>query len=530
MAEPATLLYLEPDDEITSVVRRLRESDAGRVVLVASGRSKATTSAVALRLLAGVAAEEGREVALVADAAGRALAAEAGIPAFASVAEANADDAVPAEPPPARRAQIRVVRGDEARAVPVAPGVGPGDETMAVPVAASAPAPPRTRAARPPRSTRRGFSRAAVGVLVALLLLAVGALAAVAPAASIVVVPNRLPIEPVTYTISLPVDELDEGQVEAETEGTATGVFSDPTPAVGEVTFSNYNTSPVRVDAGTQVAAGEVVFATAETIVVPTGFFTIPGSARVGVTAIEPGPSGNLPADAIDTVLDEAVRDALRAFSDNPNRIVRNEQPTGGGEENEEPEVTREDVTRARRAIRDDLSGQLAGELEDDPQLVYGPIEADDPRIPIPGNLIGRRGEEMFSLSGTQAYRRASIRLADVVTAATERLLGDESVIPAGRQVVADTIAVEVLGVTAAGEELEVEVTVSAEGDPTLDEAEIRDRVVGLGEAEAEAALAPLGEVDVELWPGWVDSVPQLAWRIELRIEDGPSPSGSASP
>ena len=35
--------------------------------------------------------------------------------------------------------------------------------------------------------------------------------------------------------------------MEAETQGTATGVFSDPTPAVGEVTFSNYNTSPVRV-------------------------------------------------------------------------------------------------------------------------------------------------------------------------------------------------------------------------------------------------------------------------------------------
>ena len=51
------LLYLEPDDEITSVIRRLRGADVGRVVLVAPGRSRATSSVVALRLLARAAAE-----------------------------------------------------------------------------------------------------------------------------------------------------------------------------------------------------------------------------------------------------------------------------------------------------------------------------------------------------------------------------------------------------------------------------------------------------------------------------------------
>src|SRR4029453_10352345 len=96
MADDTQLLYLEPDDEVTSVVRRLREADASRVVLVASGRTKATTSAVALRLRAQVAAEEGHELILVADPGARALAAEAGIAAFASVADANVEGAVPA--------------------------------------------------------------------------------------------------------------------------------------------------------------------------------------------------------------------------------------------------------------------------------------------------------------------------------------------------------------------------------------------------------------------------------------------------
>ncbi|HEX6129165.1 MAG TPA: baseplate J/gp47 family protein [Candidatus Limnocylindria bacterium] len=532
MAEPATLLYLEPDDEITSVVRRLREADATRVVLVASGRSKATTSAVALRLLAGVAAEEGREIALVADAAGRGLAGEAGIAAFASVAEATADDPVPSEPAPARLAPIRVVRGEEARvaAAPPPPRPGPSDETRAAPVVAPPPGPSRPAMARPPWNRGRPWPRAVGGALVVGLLLSVGLLAAVAPAASIVITPTRLPIQPVQYTLVLTATDAEEGEVSAEAEGEVTGVFRDPSPAVGEVTFSNYNTSPVRVDAGTQVAAGDVVFATAETVVVPTGFFTIPGTERVAITAVEPGPAGNLPADAIDTILNEAVRNALRAFSDNPNRIVRNEEATAGGAENRQPEVIQEDVDAAVQRVREDLSAQLDEALGHDPTLVYGPARAGEPQLEVPEDLVGRRGEETFMISGTLTYRRPHVTLAEVRDAAIERVRDDPGAAPEGRQVVPDSVEVEVGEVAGEGDELSVTVTVTADSDPLLDDAAIRERVAGRTEEEAETDLAWLGEVDVELWPGWVDRVPELEWRIELRVKGEPEPSGSGSP
>jgi hypothetical protein len=540
MADQPTLLYLEPDDEITSVVRRLRDAEPGRVVLVASGRSKATTSAVALRLLAGVATEEGREVALVADAAGRALAAEAGIPAFASVAEASAEGAVPAAPPPARRAPIRVVRGDEARVTAAAPPEAPSrpgslEETMTVPAAQpQAREQPRPRRRAPPSSqrpatapgrrarppTQRGVPAAFLVMLTAAALVTVGFLAAVAPAATISIVPNREPIDPVAYAISLPVADVESGELRAEVERRATGVFSDPTPASGVVTFLNYNTSPVRVAAGTRVAAGEIVFATLEDIIVPTGFFTIPGTEDVAITAVNPGPEGNVAADAIDTVLDEDVRNALRAFSDNPNRIVRNQDPTGGGEENEEPEVTEQDVGRARRAIRADLEEQLAEALAEDEELVYAEAEPGEITFDVPEDLVGRRGEGTFTLSGTLAYERANMLLADVEAAAAQRLLDDETVVPSGRQVAPDTITVEVGEARREGDEMTVDVLVSADTDPVLDEAAIRERVAGRTVAEAEAALEELGEVTVDLWPDWVDRVPQLQFRINIRSVD----------
>ena len=37
MSESPAVVYLEADDEITSVVRRVRATDAGRVIVVAPG-------------------------------------------------------------------------------------------------------------------------------------------------------------------------------------------------------------------------------------------------------------------------------------------------------------------------------------------------------------------------------------------------------------------------------------------------------------------------------------------------------------
>jgi hypothetical protein len=44
---------------------------------------------------------------------------------------------------------------------------------------------------------------------------------------------------------------------------------------------------------------------------------------------------------------------------------------------------------------------------------------------------------------------------------------------------------------------------------------------------EAQAELADVGEASVELWPGWVSTVPGVAWRVEVVIEE-PIPPASA--
>ena len=88
---PGGVLYLDIDDEITSAAARIRAADGGRVVVVLPYGSRVATSRINFRLLARDAQTNGKRLSVVAgDAAARALAASAGLPVFASVAEYEA--------------------------------------------------------------------------------------------------------------------------------------------------------------------------------------------------------------------------------------------------------------------------------------------------------------------------------------------------------------------------------------------------------------------------------------------------------
>src|SRR5262245_57656015 len=84
----AGIVYLDVDDEITSAAARIRASTATRVALVVPYGSRIATSRMNFRLLSREAVMSNRRLSIVAgDAASRSLAASAGLPVFASVAE-----------------------------------------------------------------------------------------------------------------------------------------------------------------------------------------------------------------------------------------------------------------------------------------------------------------------------------------------------------------------------------------------------------------------------------------------------------
>lgn len=91
-----TVCYLEVDDEITDAVARLRSAEDRDFILFLPAGSRVATSRINLRLLAREGQERDVTVAVVSPEAGvRSLAISAGMPAYASVEEAETalDDA-----------------------------------------------------------------------------------------------------------------------------------------------------------------------------------------------------------------------------------------------------------------------------------------------------------------------------------------------------------------------------------------------------------------------------------------------------
>ncbi len=543
MPDETQLIYLEPDDEITTVVRRLREADAPRLVLVASGRTKATTSAVALRLLAQVAAEEGRGIVLVADAAARALAAEAGIPAFASVADANAEGAVPAPAQPPAAAPIHVLRGEEAPAivderptsVPARPVAARGmEETQAVPLPPPQVAAPRPHPRRPtpvrdrrPRESRQGIPTVALVVLLALLAAMGVAIGTVLPAASINIQRRPVAIGPLDYPVTPDVQAADGPTLESTQQGEATGQRIRLTAATGAVLLINYSDGDVLVPAGTVVSANsQILFQTTQGVTVPDANFFFPGTAETSIEAVEPGLSGNVDSLAIDRIEDKEVDRALRGPGPDQRRI-RNDDPTGGGDDKELLVVRRADVLRVKNAIRRDLEEQLAAAREGTADRIYASGDEPEPEIPVPSDLVGHASEGPFTfeLTGRLADEGRYVLRPDAEAAARAQLLADPEAIPEGATITPASIEVEIGEATLDGDTMTVATVVRAEATPDVNEEALRATVAGLTADEAEAALASMGQSHVELWPFWVDRVPQLGWRISIDVQSADASS-----
>jgi hypothetical protein len=525
------LLYLEPDDEITSVVRRLRGADVGRVVLVAPGRSRATSSVVALRLLARAAADTGRSMALVADASTRALAGEAGIAAFASVGDATSGTPSPAEPMTPTRAPIHVVRGAGfARSQPpkAAPPTDGLDETVAVHL------PPPSRPTGGSRRFRGGGLIPRWPWLAALLVVALAVGAALLPGATVRITPVTEAVGPIAYPISIPVIGHVTDELESSKPGTATGERLEKVPATGIVTFSNWNSFQVDVPQGTQVSVGgTIAFLTIERISVPKRRSFLnpePGQRSVGVVAVEPGTGGNVGAGAIDTIDDLSVRVLLRAFDDNTNRLVVNDDATTGGVETSHPVIQQSDIDAVVAAIEADLQQQLSDALDAEADRLYaGAPDTEVPVVNIPDDLLGTEDETTFELRGTLEFDRAYGSKPDAETAARAALLGDPEATPLGTTILEETIDIEMGNATVTGDSLQIRASVNAQAAAKIDHAAARDLVAGKTVEEARRALADLGEVEIDLWPPWVDKVPVLEFRIEVR-EEVHSPTDGASP
>ncbi len=567
----ASVFYLDVDDEITSAAARIRTSEDPRVGLVVPAGSRIATSRINFRLLAREALERNRALSIVStDPAARALAASAGLPVYATVAEFEADQgdqlagqlggqvASTGARPAAGAASVAgiaaagVVGGSAGGAqrarTPVpddtaAYGVAAGG--LAEPVAggrigarSSATAAPSVRAAtRTSRSSGRFVAMGFALIVIALVFGLIGVF--LLPSASITVIPKQEAVTPLTLSIRadplattadpvagvVPAVQLSKDFASFATFN-ATGQKVSATPATGVVRFTNSDTGgPAVIPAGSKVSTqAGVTFITAQDVTVPFAFpnkHFKPGNASVNVTAAGSGPAGNVPSGAI-TVIPSAFNSNLLT--------VTNLTATTGGTSTTTIQIQKKDTDAAVATLTKGLKQQFAAWLLTPDALAPGstpypktgvlsPVAADTD----PATLIGV-AESTFQLTMTATGTETAV---DVSTVSSLVLGHLRSSVPAEFSLVQGSEKVTVGTPRVDGQAVVFPVSATASQVRHLDPDTLRQLVKGKSVDEAAAILSQDGIVQIQTWPGFVNTIPSLDWRFTLTVSASPAPAQS---
>jgi hypothetical protein len=592
---PGRIIYLEVDDEITSAAARIRAADARRIAVVLPYGSRIATSRINFRLLSRDALEHEKRLSMVSgDPATRALAASAGLPVFASVAEYESSlPRMEEEPRP----------GTDVPVVPVSAAQPPADAAemsgldperepdgtlgLVLPASAAAAAaialpgdtvrttlphevdhrgrpsfvPPPPTPGAPARATTGPFGRGAIrmpwvigGAILALALLIAGVGAyLLLPSATIAVTPRPervgpLPVKVVADPNATQPDAV-AGVVPAKTVSVpvsvndtfpATGTRVALTKATGSVRFDNLDpTSTNRVAAGSVVRTESGVrFRTAVTVTVPAG--NLVPDFPTGFKIIPGRVTVNIAA--IDGGPDGNVdANKIVVVPSSENSIflkVTNPDATHGGTRHEFKRITQADVDSAIAALNTSLTAAF-NDAMGDPSLTAGGatvfpetgvLGTPTPTV-VPDTLIGQE-VAAFPLGMSATGTVVTVDPAPVSGIAEAQL---RAAVKPDYKLVPGSISITPGDALVIGQNVTFPVIATAQQVAILDPAGLKAKVLGKPVEEAKAILAPYGQVDLNVWPDWAGSVPSFESRVDLTVEyaaeiQAPTPSSSASP
>jgi hypothetical protein len=294
-------LYIDADEEITSVIDKLKESEARTVLLVIPKGANLLQSVVNLKLLRKKADELGKNIAFVtSDQVGRNLSAQVGIPVYEDTEGRRpvAQTGEPARPPTEETIEVDMSAASRDQS-PVnvhyyRPESGKVDQR-----------------AVPPILVRSTGARRKVLLGLGLFVLAASTILYLYPKTTVVIGVQSVPFdETIDLTIDRTVQEVarnssilpgTEIAVEQEktTTATATGRRTVGETAKGAVTIYNcYQSVPLTLASGRTLTSGGKEFVTTAEVTVPAativGSCTTAGTANVNIEAKAVGADSNL--------------------------------------------------------------------------------------------------------------------------------------------------------------------------------------------------------------------------------------------
>ena len=287
--------------------------------------------------------------------------------------------------------------------------------------------------------------------------------------------------------------------------------------ARGMVSFQNQSETAVTIPAGTVVStstAPPIRFRTLNSVRLPP---RAGSTVQVLIRAEEPGPEGNVPAFAIDT-LDPRLGVAV---------AVVNERPTEGGTTREIGIVTAEERARVRDALLAQLRREALDVLET--QLQPGEnLVADTAQVRV---IEERYGQEIGAQSDvievelTIRATALAVAMAQAQELATS-VLRDR--VPTDYALDDDTLQARVMAVAAEGDGVRLQVTASATAWAEVTKRDVRNAVRGQRADEAIAILEREFELadrpEIRASRLWLGRMPWLPLRIDVILVRNPKP------
>ena len=557
------ILYLEADEEITSVIDKLNDLPGHSVALVLPKHAQLTSSVVNLRLLLAEAKKRKKTIAIVTqDKTGTKLATQVGIPVFASVT-----DDIPVEPEIGPRPSVDDVielnetqkyQSDEAEKVVLAPPT-PVDSPVPVkrydevdrvsppiPQVKSVVAPVNVptvlpKAAVPPLPMARNMRGRMIAVASALVVLLAGAgwwFFWWNWHATATLTLKSEPFETKTdIIIDNSVQQADAGtghipgqRVETEASKTATfdakGKKDVGTKASGTITVSNRLGETVSLPVGTRFDRSSLLSLSTEAVSVPAATVTLnasgdvvvkPGTVSVHVEAGSSGDQYNFsPGDFIITSLTGTQRDKVTAA---------NQAAFGGGESKTITILTNEDVDSARQSLLTQSTDELLQGLQkQSPNLT---IIKEGVAVEVVESSTDKQPNEEtehFSLTAKIRARAIGFVPADYQSMVVARAQGS---VPAGKQLVVnqdDSIDTSIVKADVGQGQLSLAAILHTQMVVAIDQQSLASQITGKTVSDAQQFLgSQVGVVSaaIQLQPSIRSSLPKEAKRItvELRRE-----------
>jgi hypothetical protein len=377
----------------------------------------------------------------------------------------------------------------------------------------------------------------------------VGGVAAyvVLPSATVVVTPQVESLVPLNITVTAdPTAAAPDADalvvpavvvpLEVATSDTfaATGKRIEETAARGTVRFSNLDFLRTNtIEAGSVVSTNAGVrFRTSATITVPradlVGLRLFPGTKDVSVVAVEPGTAGNVEPNTIVIVPKGEDPQALQ---------VVNPDATSDGTHEEFPQIAQKDVDSALDQLTTALDAAFRARLADPSIAAPGATVFDTTAVlgeaspsVDPATFVGQE-VETFELELTATGTVVTVDPAPVAEIADQLL---RAKVEPGHELVAGSIDVQVGEPVVSGQSVAFSATATGQEVAILDSDQLRSLIMGKPLEVAREILAPYGNVELTAWPDWVGSIPTIADRVEVRVEqdvpvETPAPSASTS-